>query len=119
MLKFVNEEWFRGVLYAVVGLGILAFLLAVWQYGSAAQQLQSNLAQQLRDSGTEINPQTTQQARGIVAADLERRALIGQQYQAMMIGGSGLILIALGWIGMNIRRRHLHIPTPADERVSQ
>jgi hypothetical protein len=117
VLKFVNEEWFRGVLYALVGLGILALLFATWQYINAAQQLQANIAQQIHENESEISPQTTTEARGLVAADMERRTLINQQFQAMMIGGAGLILIALGWIIMNFTgKRQRSIPT--DERAN-
>ena len=104
MLKFLHEDWFRGVLYTVLAIGTAALIFAAWQYISAAQQLQNNIAQQLQ-SETGITLESVDEARGLMAADLERRDLAQQQFQAMMTGGAGLVIISLGWLTLNYLRQ--------------
>ena len=44
------------------------------------------------------------QAQGLMASDIERRRLVTEQYNMMVIGGIGLALLGFGWLGYDIMR---------------
>jgi hypothetical protein len=115
----LEQEWLRGVIFTVIAAGVLALGVAVWQYFDADRQLQDNIAHQVRASGGEVSPQTQAEAQGLVAADIARRELVNQQYTAMMIGGGGLVAIALGWILLDLRRSRLSPRTSAAKEKSE
>jgi hypothetical protein len=109
----LEQEWLRGVMYTIMAAGVLALGAAVWQYFDADRQLQENIAHQVRASGGEVAPQTQAEAQGLVAADIARRELVNQQYNALMLGGGGLVAIAIGWILLDLRRSRLRSRTSA------
>jgi hypothetical protein len=100
----LEQEWLRGVMYTVIAAGVLALGVAVWHYFDAERQLQDNIAHQVRAAGEEVSPETQAEAQGLMAADIARRQLVNQQYNAMMLGGGGLVAIAIGWIVLDLRR---------------
>ena len=104
MRNLLGAEWLRGVLFALVALGLLMALLAAWRYVSADRELEGNLAQVIRSSQLNVSPQTVNDAQGLVGADIARRDLLAQQFNALMLGGGGLVLLSLGWLGLNLAR---------------
>ena len=104
MRNLLGAEWLRGVLFALVAPGLLLALLAAWRYVSADRELEGNLAQVIRSSQLNVSPQTVNDAQGLVGADIARRDLLAQQFNAMMPGGGGLVLLSLGWPGLNLAR---------------
>ena len=104
MRNLLGAEWLRGVLFTLVALGLLLALIAAWRYVSADRELEGNLAQVIRSSQPDVNPQTVNEAQGLVGADIARRDLLAQQFNAMMLGGGGLVLFSLGWLGLNLAR---------------
>ena len=104
MRHLLGAEWLRGVLFALVAPGLLLALLAAWRYVSADRELEGNLAQVIRSSQLNVSPQTVNEAQGLVGADIARRDLLAQQFNAMMPGGGGLVLLSLGWPGLNLAR---------------
>ena len=104
MRHLLGAEWLRGVLFTLVAPGLLLALLAAWRFVSADRELEGNLAQVIRSSQLNVSPQTVNDAQGLVGADIARRDLLAQQFNAMMPGGGGLVLLSLGWLGLNLAR---------------
>ena len=102
MRHLSGAEWLRGVLFALIALGLLLSLFAAWRYISAERELQGNLAQVIRSGQLNVSPQTGNEAQGLVGADIARRDLLAQQFNAMMFGDGGLVLLSLGWLGLNL-----------------
>ena len=103
MRHLSGAEWLRGVLFALIAPGLLLSLFAAWRYISAERELQGNLAQVIRSGQLNVSPQTGNEAQGLVGADIARRNLLARQFNAMMFGG-GLVLLSLGWLGLNLAR---------------
>ena len=104
MRHLLGAEWLRGVLFTLVAPGLLLALFAAWRFVSADRELEGNLAQVIRSSQLNVSPQTVNDAQGLVGADIARRDLLAQQFNAMMPGGGGLVLLSLGWLGLNLAR---------------
>lgn len=104
MGKLLEQSWFRGFVSAVIVAGILITLVAVFQFVDANNQLQDNIAHQTR--GEEIQLDSEAQATSLMTADIERRKLESQKDDAMIIGGIGLVVIAVGWIFLDFSRGH-------------
>lgn len=99
----------RAVLLTLMALGLLLLLSALWRYFSAAHELQGNLAHIVRSG--QLTPAAGSQTRALLAADIARRALLAQQFHALMAAGAGLVLLSLGWLGVNLARlRHQRPP---------
>ncbi len=104
MSKLVQADRVRIVCFALMALGSILVLFAAWQYLSADRELQTNLAEVIRSGQLNVNPQTSSEAQGLVGADIARRDLLARQFNAMMFGGGGLVLLSLGWPGLNLAR---------------
>ena len=104
MRHLLGAEWLRGVLFALIALGLLLVLFAAWRYLSADHELQDNLAQVIRSGQLDISAETANEAQGMVGADVARRDLLARQFNAMMLGGGGLVLLSMGWLGLNLAR---------------
>jgi len=101
----------RAVLLTLLALGLLLLLFALWRYFSAARELQGNLAH-IVHSG-QLAPAAASQTRALLAADLARRALLAQQFHALMAAGAGLVLLSLAWLGVNLARLRRQRPPAA------
>lgn len=104
MSKLVQTEWVRGVCFALILPGAILMLFAAWQYIGADRELQTNLAEVIRSGQLNVNPQSSSEAQGLVGADVARSALLARLYNALMAGGGGLVLLSLGWLGLNLTR---------------
>ena len=92
------------LLFTAIVLGILMAGVGGWRYFDLANQLSSNQAAQIHDEGGEVAIESKSQAHGLMAADLERRKLVADQLNMMVVGGAGLALIGLGWFLGDILR---------------
>ena len=92
------------LLFTTIVLGILMAGVGGWRYFDLANQLSSNQAAQIHEEGGEVSIESKSQAHGLMAADLERRKLVADQLNMMVVGGAGLALIGLGWFLGDIMR---------------
>ncbi len=114
MLRSITEkEWFRGLVFALIIIGVALILLAAQQYVDAATRLNDNLAYQAQQAGEAVPLESQAEAQILVGAGMEMRRLTAQRDRALMIGGGGLVLLALGWIGMDFARARRATGTPA------
>ena len=85
------------LLFTAIALGVLMAGVGGWRYFDLGNQLSSNQAAQIHDEGGEVTIESKNQARGLMASDIERRRLQAEQRNMMVVGGAGLALIGLGW----------------------
>ena len=104
MGKLFTYEMAARLLFTAVALGILLSALAVWRYVDAAQRLAGNEAAKIHEAGGDVTIESKNQAQGLMAADMERRRLQTEQSNMFIVGGVGLALIGLGWLGWDILR---------------
>ena len=105
-MSFFTSQLFERILTVTVVAGILIGLYAIVNVIDINNKLSNNEAQQFRESGEELDVQTTTdaQARGLVAADIERRRLITERGEMYVAGGISLILIGISWFGYDLMR---------------
>ncbi len=107
------------LLFTAIVLGILMAALGGWRYFDLANQLSSNQAARIHEEGGEVAIESKSQAHGLMASDLERRRLVADQRNMMMVGGAGLALIGLGWfLGDILRGRRRKAATAAADTRS-
>jgi hypothetical protein len=109
--NFLDSDWFRGVVFALLIIGILAALMAALQFVDASLKIQNNASYQAKNRETPLELQSQSEAQMLIAADVELRRLGEQRSNALIIGGIGLVALALGWIGndfLRSRRRKLN-----------
>jgi hypothetical protein len=99
MKKFLYSEQARAFTLALVILGIGLIVFGAYRYIDATRQLNDNMAQKVHDSGEDVSKLTNEQAQMLMGADVARRELVQQQNYAFILGGVGLVLIAVGWLG--------------------
>lgn len=104
MRKLLTAELFERLLFTAIALGLLMAAAAAVRYVDLSRRLAANEAVQIHQSGEEVTVETNSQARGLVAADLERRRLEEGRFNMMTLGGFGLALIGLGWLAADITR---------------
>lgn len=104
LTSIAQKEWFRGLVFAFIIIGVALLLLAAQQYIDATTRLADNLAYQAQQEGEVVPLESQAEAQMLVGAGMEMRRLNAQQDRALMIGGGGLALLALGWIGMDFAR---------------
>jgi hypothetical protein len=99
--NLLREDWLKALTLAALIIGVLLVVTGAAFFVDASIKLPKNLAYQARSSGTEIPLQSEAEGRMLMAADIEARSLESQRDQALIIGGAGLVVVALGWIGYN------------------
>ena len=102
------------LLFTAIVVGIFMVAGAGFRYLDLSYQLAGNIAAQLHAEGGEVEVESKGQAQGLMASDIQRRRLVSEQFNMMILGGVGLALLGLGWLGNDIlgsRRRK------AQERV--
>ena len=115
MGRLLDSELMERLFFTVLVVGILMAAGAAIRYIMLENQLAGNLAAQIQDSGEEVELESKGQAQGLMASDIQRRRLVSEQFNMMIIGGVGLALLGLGWLGNDIlagRRRK------AQERIA-
>lgn len=115
MRRLLNAELIEKLLFSAIVIGILMVAGAGWRYFDLANQLAGNMAAQVHEEGGEVELETKAQAHGLMAADLQRQRIVAEQLNMMVVGGIGLALLGLGWLGTDILRARRRKPTPATE----
>ncbi|MCY3799834.1 MAG: hypothetical protein OXG84_18665 [Chloroflexi bacterium] len=104
MNRFLDYELVERLLFTAIVVGILMAAGGAFRYLMINNQLSENLAAQIHDDGGEVAIESKSQAQGLMAADIERRRLVSEQFNMMILGGVGLALLGLGWLGTDIVR---------------
>ncbi len=116
-LSFLDKDWFRGLVFAFIIIGVVAGLYAAQQFIDASLRIQNNASYQAKSSETPLELQSEAEAQMLMAADVEYRRLLTQRDNALIVGGVGLALLALGWIGndfVRARRRKVNVPLQSE-----
>jgi hypothetical protein len=116
-LSFLDKDWFRGIVFALIIIGVVAGLFAAQQFIDATLRMQNNASFIAKSSDTPLALQSEAEAQMLMAADVEFRRLQLQRDNALFLGGLGLTLLALGWIGSDFaraRRRKLNAPLQSE-----
>ncbi|MCY3947447.1 MAG: hypothetical protein OXF44_14310 [Anaerolineaceae bacterium] len=102
MGQLANADWLRGVFTALVVVGLSLAGYSAWRYLDADRELQGNVAQVIMSRQQAVSPGSSAEVQGLVGADVARRELLSQQYDVLMLGGGGLVILSLGWLGLNL-----------------
>jgi hypothetical protein len=101
----LENEWFRGLVIAFLMIGGALVLYGVYQFVDATVQIQSNVSYQRESAGiTETPPASQAEAQMLMAGDVQYRSLRIQRSNALVYGGVGLAVVALGWLGYDFAR---------------
>ena len=104
MSKYLNGELVERLFFTMIVIGILMAIFGTLRFFDLSGQIGNNQAAQIQRDGEEIAPQTNSEAQGLVASDLERRRLVNDRFNMMVVGGIGLAFIGIGWIATDITR---------------
>ena len=104
MRRFFDAELMERLLFTAIVVGILLAAGGAIRYFMLQNELSTNLAAQVRAEGGEVAIESKGQAHGLMASDIERRRLVAEQFNMMILGGVGLALLGLGWLGYDIVR---------------
>ena len=118
MREVLDSELIERLLFSAIVVGILMAAGGAIRYAMLQSQLAGNLAAQIHDEGGEVEIESKGQAQGLMASDIARRRLVAEQFNMMVIGGIGLALLGVGWLGMDLargRRRQLQRQTTESE----
>jgi hypothetical protein len=102
MARVLQAEWFRSLMLAllIIGLALLAF--GVFRYVTLTYDIGQNMAFQIMSQDQSIDPQSVSEAQGLIAANESLREMVSARNGAVIAGGAGLILIAIGWLGRDL-----------------
>jgi len=104
MLRLFDSELMERLLFTAIVVGILMAAGGAIRYVMLQNELSTNQAAQAREAGGEVVVESKGQAQGLMASDIERRRLVAEQFNMMVLGGVGLALLGLGWLGTDIIR---------------
>jgi len=94
----MNKDWYRALLLTPLIIGVLCVVVGVVWYVITSAQIDRNFAYQIRTQNQQIDPQSRTEAMGLIRAGEELRALDHNRSISTIVGGVGLILIAIGWL---------------------
>ena len=94
---FLRNEWFRSLMMAFLLVAALLIILGGQQFVDASLRMQSNPAYLAQTGGDPLTLDSDGQAQGLVAAGIEYRDLLAQRNRALILAGSGLVLLGAGW----------------------
>lgn len=103
------------LLFTAIAVGILMAAGGAIRYFMLQNQLSANMAAQIHEQGGEVAIESKGQAQGLMASDIERRRLVAEQFNMMILGGVGLALLGLGWLGNDIMRGRQQQTAPVKE----
>ncbi len=104
MRRFFLSQFMQRLYFSAVVAGLVLSLFAGLRYFDLHNQLSGNMAAQIHESGGEVDLESKAQAQRLMAADIQRRRALGAQREAMVLGGVGLALLGLGWLGLDAAR---------------
>jgi hypothetical protein len=116
-LSFLDTDWFRGIAFALIIIGVVAGLFAAQQFIDATLRMRNNASYLAKTSETPLELQSEAEAQMLMTADVEYRKLLLQRDNALFVGGLGLALLGLGWISSDLvraRRRKLNAPLQSE-----
>ena len=94
----MNKDWYRALLLTPVIIGVLCVAFGSLWYAVVSNQIDRNFAYQIRSQSQQVDPQSQTEAMGLIRAGEELRELDHNRSIATVVGGAGLILIAVGWL---------------------
>lgn len=100
----LNKEWIRGLLVALIIIGVGLAAISAQQFIDATLRLQDNTTYQTRSSGEEVTIESQTEALMLMGEGVEFQRLTAQRNNALIIGGVGLVILAVGWLGYDIAR---------------
>lgn len=109
----MRQEWGRALLLTPAIVGILLLVGGVVWYIVLSNQMNQNVAFQIRSQNQQIDPQSQTEAMGLIRAGEELRDLDRNRDIATIIGGIGLVLLAVSWLARDLvmgrekRRRNI------------
>ncbi len=147
MRKFLTVELFERLFFTAIVVGISMLLLTALRFADLSRQLADNEMVQIRRGLCPLVPSNilerfqwewtlqvsvgipcdekapleNNSGGGLIAADMERRRLVEERFNMMVVGGVGLVLVGLGWLATDVtrtRRRKAEAAT-ADDAHSQ
>ncbi len=104
MSRFQAGALVDKLLFSAMLVGTLMLAFGALRYLELSQQLASNPAAQIRESGEAVQVENANEGYSLMTADLTRRRQVEEQFHMMFIGGLGLALLGLGWLGSDIVR---------------
>ena len=104
MRAILDSELTERLLFSAIVVGITLAVGGAIRYVMLGSQVSGNLAARIHDEGGAVEIESKSQAQGLMASDLERRRLVAEQFNMMIVAGAGLALLGLGWLGMDIIR---------------
>ena len=119
MSKLLNNELVERLLFTVIVIGVLMSVIGGLRFADLSNQIGNNEAVQIHTSGEEIQPTTNSEVQGLVASDLERRRLVNDRFNMMVVGGVGLALIGVGWMATDIVRSRRRKDAIQDDATTQ
>jgi len=113
MKRVLSSELARSLMLALILVGIVMTVFGIVQYVRLTGDINANIAYQINARGEEINPQTMTEGQMLMTAGMELRELDHQRDISLIVGGSGLVLIALGWLGRELGAPRKPAASPA------
>lgn len=104
MSRFQTGALIDKLLFSAMLVGVLLTAFGALRYFDLSNRLADNPAAQIRESGEAVQVEDADEGFGLMSADIERRRLVSEQYSMMIMGGLGLALLGLGWLGSDIVR---------------
>ncbi len=104
MSSIFSRDLFERLIFTVIVIGILMAVFSAFKFIDISNQLANNQAAQIHAAGEQISPTTQTEVQGLVASDLERRRLVNERFNILVIGGFGLAFIGGGWIMSDLMR---------------
>lgn len=104
MRGIFSGEIIEKLLFSAIVIGIALAAFAAYRYLDIGNQLAGNMAAQIHEEGGEVALESKAQAHNLMASDLTRRRLQSERFTMMIVGGAGLALLGLGWLGNDMLR---------------
>jgi len=101
-MSILNSNLIERLLFTLIVIGLLAGLYSAVKLVDISSQLNNNMANQVHEDGSNLNLQSNAEGRMLYASDLERRQLLKERSQTIMIGGIGIALLGVGWFGYDL-----------------
>lgn len=116
--RYMNKDWYRALLLTPFIVGVLCIVFGIVWYGIVSNQIDRNFAYQIRSQSQQVDPQSQTEAIGLIRAGEELRELDHNRSIATIVGGAGLMLVAVGWLARDFMRGRQGSPTATKSRAN-
>lgn len=106
-MSFLNHPLTERMLFTIVVIGILLGLYGLVRIVDISLKLNDNLAQKVQSSGEELELQSSAEGQSLMVADIQRRRMVQERGQMMLLAGIGVVLLGIGWLGYDFRNSSL------------